>query len=254
MTPESADAVSLCAPCDGCLVASVRSTATGDVVLCVCGRRYEPRQRPSGVVDVRAAAPTPAAAPERPRRPPPRLIYVSPDGDAPVPPPTALERAGAAARALRPDDPELVRVRRLLADLRPDCGDTTVPPPAESEEVTGAPVTIRDPSASWGGVPRGAAIFERSQSMVATGPALIDVLDALRDIAITSPDDAAVLHWLRESGTLEHGLRGLYFDVALAHPTAEQLTAWRDLGARREGAPAHGRRLVLRAAVAWEER
>ena len=26
---------------------------------------------------------------------------------------------------------------------------------------------------------------------------------------------------------------------------------WRDLGARREGAPAWGRRLVLRAAEAW---
>lgn len=245
------EGVSVCDPCDGCLVASVRSTATGDVVLCVCGHRYEPRQRPSGVVDVRAAAPTPAAAPERPRRPPPRLIYVSSDGDAPVPPPTALERAVAAARALRPDDPELVRVRRLLADLRPDCGDTTVPPPAESEEVTGAPVTIRDPSASWGGIPRGVAIFERSEVTVATGPALVDVL---RQLAALAPDEAAVLRWLRRYASLASGLRGLYVDAGVAFASAEQSEAWEDLGARREGAPAHGRRVVLRAATAWEGR
>ena len=114
-------AVSLCAHlvCDGCLVASVRSTATGDVVECVCGRRHEPRQSLRGASDARSPVPTPRSPQTAPRRPPPRLVYVAPDGDAP----TALKRAGAAARALRPDDPELVRVRRLLADLRPDCGD-----------------------------------------------------------------------------------------------------------------------------------
>ena len=118
-------AVSLCAHlvCDGCLVASVRSTATGDVVECVCGRRHEPRQSLRGASDARSPVPTPRSPQTAPRRPPPRLVYVAPDDAAPTPAPTALERAGAAARALRPDDPEFARVRVLLADLRPDCGD-----------------------------------------------------------------------------------------------------------------------------------
>lgn len=122
--------VSLCAHlvCDGCLVAELRALETGDVFECVCGVRHEPRQRPSGVMDARSPVPTPRSPQTAPRRPLPRLVYVAPDGDAPTPAPTALERAGAAARALRPDDPELVRVRRLLADLRPDCGDPCEPP------------------------------------------------------------------------------------------------------------------------------
>lgn len=246
------DAVPLCArTCDGCLVAAVRSAETGDAVVCVCGRRYEPRQEPAEASGVRSAVPTPAAAPERPRRPPPRLVYAAPDGDAPTAPPTALERAGAAARSLRPDDPELVRVRRLLTDLRPDCGDPCEPPPDESEAPEASPVTIRDPSASWGGIPRGVAIFERSEVTVAAGPALVDVL---RQLAALAPDEAAVLHWLRRHASLASGLRGLYVDAGVAFASAEQSEAWEDLGARREGAPAHGRRVVLRAAAAWEGR
>jgi len=244
--------------CDGCALAIVRSHETGDVVECVCGRRYSPaeslpeaRQRQSGVVDVRAAVPTPSAPAERPKRPPPRLVYVAPDGDAPTEPPTALERAGAAARALHSDDPELVRVRRLLTDLRPDCGDPCEPPPDESEEPASSPVTIRDPSANWGGIPRGVAIFERSEVTVATGPALVDVL---RQLAALAPDEAAVLRWLRRNASLASGLRGLYVDAGVAFASAEQSEAWEDLGARREGAPAHGRRVVLRAATAWEGR
>lgn len=248
--------VSLCAHlvCDGCLVAEQRALETGDVVECVCGVRHEPRQRPSGVMDARSPVPTPRSPQTAPRRPPPRLVYVAPDDAAPTPAPTALERSGAAARALRPDDPELMRVRRLLADLRPDCGDPCEPPPDESEEPASSPVTIRDPSASWGGIPRGVAIFERSEVTVATGPALVDVLRQLRDLATASPDAVAVLRWLRQRASLASGLRGLYVDAGVAFASAEQSEAWEDLGARREGAPAHGRRVVLRAATAWEGR
>lgn len=250
------DAVSLCAhiACDGCLVASVRCAETGDVFECVCGVRHEPRQGLRGASDGRTPVPIARSPQTAPRRPPPRLVYVAPDGDAPTPAPTALERAGAAARALRPDDPELVRVRRLLADLRPDCGDPCEPPPDESEEPEASPITIRDPSASWGGIPRGVAIFERSEVTVATGPALVDVLRQLRDLATTSPDAVAVLRWLRQRASLASGLRGLYVDAGAAFASAEQSESWEDLGARREGAPAHGRRVVLRAAAAWEGR
>ena len=46
----------------------------------------------------------------------------------------------------------------------------------------------------------------------------------------------------------------VYVDAGVAFASAEQSESWEDLGARREGAPAHGRRVVLRAAAAWEGR
>lgn len=250
MTLESADAVSLCAHfvCDGCLVASVRSTATGDVVECVCGRRHEPRQRPSGVTDVRAVVPTPSAPPERPRRPPPRLVYVAPDGDAPTEPPTALERAGAAARALHPDDPELARVRRLLADLRPDCGDPCEPPATAEASTSSYAPTIRDPSAAWGGLPRGLLTAGETDAAyeALARRSVADVLAAVDALPAPAP---STLRWLRDRATLSAGLRGLFVDAGVWAGAGGD-----DLGARREAAYLLGRRLVLRAAAAWEGR
>jgi succinate dehydrogenase/fumarate reductase flavoprotein subunit len=74
--------------------------------------------------------------------------------DAPGAPAAHLARQGAVATALHVDDPELVRVRGLLADLRPDAADPWAPmaAPVETTPVGAMP---RDPSASWGGLPRG---------------------------------------------------------------------------------------------------
>lgn len=169
--------------------------------------------------------------------------------DGPAAAAAPLARQGAAATALHVDDPELVRVRGLLADLRPDAADPWSPPaaPAKVAPVGAMP---RDPSANWGGIPRGlltggaeeAAVAEASRRCVA---------EVLAELAELPADAAAVLRWLREHATLAAGLRGLYADVGVAFASDDQAAAWRDLGARREGAPAWGRRLVLRAAEAW---
>ncbi len=247
---NSADAVSLCAHsvCDGCLVAEQRALETGDVVECVCGVRHEPRQGLRGASDARSPVPTPRSPQTAPRRPLPRLVYVAPDGDAPTPAPTALERAGAAARALRPDDPELVRVRRLLADLRPDCPDPCEPPATAEASTSSYAPTIRDPSAAWGGLPRGMLSAGASEAMDhALGlRAVAEVLAAVDALPAPAP---STLRWLRDRATLSAGLRGLFVDAGVwAGATGD------DLGARRDAAYSLGRRLVLRAADAWDSR
>jgi hypothetical protein len=178
-----------------------------------------------------------------------RSLCAEPDPapDAPSAPAAPLARQGAAATALHVDDPELVRVRGLLADLRPDAADPWAPM-AAPVETTPAGAMPCDPSANWGGVPRG--LFGGA------GPAAEEAsrrcaAEVLAELAELPADAAAVLRWLRERATLGAGLRGLYADVGLAFASEDQAAAWGDLGARREGAPAWGRRLVLRAAEAW---
>lgn len=166
--------------------------------------------------------------------------------DVPAVLPTA--RAGQAAQRLVVIDPDLVRLRGLLVALRPDAanpyepeGDAPVEPP---------PVRISDPTASWGGIPRGADVFERS-SGVLERPARV-LLDVLRELAELPPDARAVLRWLQAHGSLAEGPRGLYCDVGVAFQSDAQAALWaRDLGARREGSYAHGRVLVWAAARAW---
>lgn len=149
------DAVSLCAlsGCDLCATASSLATTTGDVVVCDCERVWEPRQRPSGVVDVATPRPQRRETAEAPRRSP-RLVYVAPD-EAPTVNRSPLERAGAEARSLAAVDPELVRVRRLLADLRPDCHDPLVPPLDGSKELPPPPPLRLEGEDDWCDLPRG---------------------------------------------------------------------------------------------------
>ena len=229
--------------CDGCGAARARYEATGDAVVCVCGRVW-------AADDFRwPARPTaPAATPPRSARIVRPRSFVAPD-DAPLAAPLSpLARAGAAALALVPDDPELARVRLVLADLRPDCPDPLEPP---VDAPPSAPaVTIRDPSASWGGIPRGVG-FGSASPLAADVAATRVLADVVRELADLPPDARAVLRWLRRHGSLAEGLRGLYVDVGMAFASVEQSAAWADLGARREGVPVHGRRLVLAAATAW---
>lgn len=170
--------------------------------------------------------------------------------DAPAPPAAPLARQGAAATALHVDDPELERVRRLLADLRPDCANPWESP-VRHDLVEAIPVGAmpRDSSEDWGGIPRG--LFSGAEEAAAAEASRRCVAEVHRELAALPADAAAVLRWLREHATLAAGLRGLYADVGVAFASDEQAAAWADLGARREGAPAWGRRLVLRAAEAW---
>lgn len=112
------------AACLDCTTARARCRETGDTYVCTCGRSYRSRM----------------------------LVYRA-DPDAPQDAPAPLDRAGHAALRLAPHDPELARVRALLADLRPDCADPWVPPqdaPAQTPTVR-----VRDQHADWGGIPRG---------------------------------------------------------------------------------------------------
>lgn len=225
--------------CDGCAVAAESAATRGGVVECVCGAVHGARM---------VAAERPRTALHSGARARDGRVWRAPEGDAPAAAAAPLARQGAAATALHVDDPELVRVRGLLADLRPDAADPWTPPAAPAE-VTPVGAMPRDPSASWGGIPRGlltggaeAAVAEASRRCVA---------EVLAELAGLPPDAAAVLRWLREHATLGAGMRGLYVDVGLAFADATQAAAWEDVGARREGAPAWGRRLVLRAAEAW---
>lgn len=212
------------AACPDCDTARARSIATGMVYVCTCDRRY---------------------------RPPVRTLYLAPEGDTPAP--SALARAGHAAARLTVDDPELARVRRVLADLRPDCADPMEPPP-RAAEMPALTVRIHDPSASWGGIPRGlesgmGAMLDHAAEMRSRCLA-----DVLREVSALAPDAAAVLRWMRAHATLRDGLRGLFVDAGMMFASTAQTAAWEDLSARRIGAPTHGRRLILRACDAWERR
>ena len=289
---DAATAATTTAPggaCDLCPEARRRAAESGCAVECGdCERRHDPPPA-SGVLTLdagaveralaegrataandapRLAPPTWAAwraltATAEPRNPPtergarrPATVWYAPESPPAEPEGTPLERAGAAAKALAPHDPDLVRIRILLADLRPDCADPWEPPPAEVQEVAGPPVVIHDPSESHGGIPRGVGRYEPEP----TGAGGVPLADVLDEIARLPADAAAVLLWLRDRASLREGLRGLFVDLGLAFATDEQEVAWglRDgtatkgaVGARREGAPVHGRKLALKAAGAW---
>jgi len=208
--------------CLDCATARARCRETGDTYVCTCGRRYRARM----------------------------LVYrADPDGATPQRAP--LDRAGHAA--VRADDPDLARVRRVLAELRPDCADPMEPPPPPVE-ATPLTVRVHDPSAAWGGIPRGlesglGAALARAEAM--RGVCAADVLRAVDALA---PDARAVLRWMRAHATLRAGLRGLYVDAAVALSGDEDLAAWRNLNTMRSDAPKAGARLVLRAVSAWDNR
>lgn len=168
-------------------------------------------------------------------------VYRAADGDPTQHAP--LARAGAAATALRAEDPELARVRTLLAALRPDHPDPWEPMPAAPAQVIAVKASSRAP---WDvDLPRG---------LTSSPPpvAVVSAADVLSRLAGMPADAACVLRWLRREASLASGLRGLWHDVGMAFASAEQRAAWEDLTVRRGFAPAHGRRLVLRAAEVWE--
>jgi hypothetical protein len=180
-----------------------------------------------------------------------RRVYRSTAEDLTAPEPSPLDRAGATATALRAEDPELSRVRTLLAALRPDY-PSPWEPLARGEDAPTLP-RVRQERAPWDrDIPAGlrssmgAALDAADALTVDRGAEVVARIDAL-------PADAgAVLRWLRLHASLAGGLRGLWVDVGMAFASAAQESAWRDLTVRRGFAPAHGRRLVLAACEAWE--
>lgn len=205
-------------PCPDCAVARARQLATGATYICTCGRRYRPP-------------------------PAPRVFHCDPDEESPAR--TPLDLAAHAARSIASTgDRELARVRVVLAELRPDFPDPTEPmPDAPPQTIAVKPGSSRAP---WDcDIPRGL-------SSGTPPPADTTASDALARLAALPSDAAAVLRWMRRHASLAGGLRGLWFDMGCAFASAEQSTAWEDLTVKRGFAPAHGRRIALRAMDAWE--
>jgi hypothetical protein len=146
------------------------------------------------------------------------------------------------------EDPELVRVRTLLAELRPDAPDPLEPPPVERP---GPPalVVVRDGTPPWDRLPAGLGGAWREVLELRDPGELAS--QVLRRLAGLPADARAVLRWLRAQARLTQGLRGLYVDVGTAFAGEAQRAAWESLTARRLGAAAHGRTLVLGAQRVW---
>lgn len=180
-----------------------------------------------------------------------RRVYRATAEDLTAPELSPLDRAGATATALRAEDPELARVRTLLAALRPDYPDPWEPL-AKGED---APTLARtSPTrAPWDrDVPAGLRSSLGAALDAADALTVDRAAEVVARIARLPPDAGAVLRWLRERASLAKGLRGLWVDVGEAFASAAQAAAWEDLTVKRGFAPAHGRRLVLAACEAWE--
>lgn len=176
----------------------------------------------------------------------PSRVYRA-DLDAPPParPISAPAAPFAPVASAPPEDPDLVRVRCLLAALQPrgvPLGSGTPEPSAPAVRVQGGGSMDAD-------LPRGlgARPPEPSPEDRVTGR-----LAELRASRVqTDRDAAAVLDWLCRHGSLADGARALFAAAALQFASEDQARAWEDFGARWQGAPPYGRALVLASARAW---
>jgi hypothetical protein len=152
------------------------------------------------------------------------------------------------ARLTHVEDDELVRVRRLLTELRPDKGGPLGWAADGSAPVGGGsawtPALRVQTSAE---VP---AILPGAFARVAPASRAPD-LD--RGYPAMPDDVRATLRWLQRAGTLREGLRALYVACALSLATAEQREAWTALpeGVRPGARVIAGRRRVREAMAAW---
>lgn len=259
LTPFDADAVTgehpVCAaPCPDCPEAARRAReAVGHFVFeCVCGRAYRVRRVSAPSAEFAAYAEPLAMPAPRVRGPlATRRRTYRVDPDAPSPERSPLEKAAQRALALSGTDAEAERVRVVLCDLRPDHPDASVPLPPPGTVVP--TVRVTDPTASFGGIPRGLASGLGAQLAAAAALASRSGADVLREIAALPGEAAVVLRWMRRDASLASGLRGLYHDAGMHFASGVQAALWaKDLKAQRDAAPAHGRYLVLRACDAWE--
>ena len=154
------------------------------------------------------------------------------------------------ARLTHTEDAELVRVRQLLCELRPDRGGPLgwaadgAPPAAGGSAWT--PVLRVQTSVE---VP---AILPGAFASVAPVSAAPDLDRGYPGM----PDDIrATLRWCQRSGTLMEGLRAFYTACALSREvsTQEQRDAWTAMpeGVRPAARVVYGRKRVTGAMAAW---
>lgn len=199
-----------------------------------------------------ASAPSARPGPVRAR--PVRFVTLPDD----APSPAERNAARRISPALAPDamqrDEELITIRRVLAELRPDQPDPYILPP--DDDAPGAVMTVRISRAPWevGDGPRGfgsSAIDPGSITETAADRASYRGVCARA--AKVPPPHNGVLWWMRRRATLKKGVRGLYVDAGLALAPKKTQAAWGDSFVRRgEGANHHGKKLVVAAIEAWD--
>ena len=147
--------------------------------------------------------------------------------------------APPVARLTRVEDAELVRVRRLLTELRPDKGG-----PLGWAADGQAPAAL---GSNW-------TPALRVQTSVEV-PAILPGAFAAQAPESRAPrlDPDTTLGWLQRAGTLCQGLRGLYALCAEVRAPADVRARWAALPARERlaGVVVYGRKLVLAAMAEW---
>lgn len=244
VTPAANDTVHVPHPCDGCPVAASLAAETGDVVECVCGRRYTPAR----------------AHHAAPRRDLPRLVYVAPDDE-----PASATRRPREARSSEPEG--VTRLRRLLCALRPDrrgpfgwAWDGDRPsderPSATPERVQSTaevPAIPADAFATAAAPTAGAALAVRIDREAGR---LIHALTRLEGAELAAARVAlrgvTALSWLQRHGTLRWGPDALYRELAFALGREEQVARWKsDVAGAARGAVVWGAARVDEAAATW---
>lgn len=210
--------------CPHCPGALTRHRETGHVVICDCGVVH---------------------APEGWRWP----------REAPAPRPEALAlpipSAGAPADARpAPEDPDEVRVRRLLCELRPDASGPLGWGPCDevpSQEPTRAlpPVRVDGGGGRGGDVPVG-AFTRRVGASAGT-----EAWERVQRLRATAPEAGEALAYLQTRGTLARGLVALLGDLGAAVATDAERRRWTTPRACVEGPRVVGRARVALACAAW---
>ena len=151
------------------------------------------------------------------------------------------------------EDPEEVRVRRLLCELRPDAGGPLGWGPCD-EVPRDAPVRALPPVRVDGGggkggdVPAG-AFLRRVGASQGT-----EAWERVQRLRATAPEAGEALAYLQTRGTLARGLVALLGDLGAAVATDAERRRWTTPRAAVEGPRVVGRaRVVLACAVWWGE-
>lgn len=229
--------------CDGCWYASERARETASTVECVCGATYPTLSVVTRLAPAPDEPPAPVAyAPrERPPLPPDARVSVS---HSPSP-----SSAPPVARLTHVEDAELVEVREVLCELRPDrSGPLGWAPDGEAPSPAGS---------SWtptlrGGSSEVPAILPGAFASTAPASKAPDLDHGFYELG---DEVRATLRWMQRSGTLKQGLRALYQACALSSTisTTEQRDAWAAMaeGVRTGARVVFGRKRVREAVAAW---
>ena len=152
------------------------------------------------------------------------------------------------ARLTHVEDGELVRVRRLLCELRPDKGG-----PLGWAADGQAPAAL---GSNWTPALRVQTSVEVPAILpgaFATAAPASRAPDLDRGFPGMPEDVRATLRWCQRTGTIARGLRAFYADAAQALAPTETRAAWKALPAALQVAavPGYGRKRVAEAMAAW---